>query len=269
MSNDFYQNSGYPGYGANGDSASARSELALIEAGFNKLPTLTASAGKYIRVNAGSNALESVTPAATEITNTPSGTIAATTVQAALNELAAEKVQQTTLAAAGGAGMIGNTPAGNIAGATVQAALNELDTEKEATANKSLSVTTDQASNVKFPSVKAVYDWAVGLFVSKTSSTGSAILPTGTTAQRDGSPVAGYTRFNSDYDKPEVYNGTAWTGLGGATGAGGDDIFYENGQTVTTSYTITTGKNALTAGPVTIADGATVTIPDGSTWSIV
>ena len=53
--------------------------------------------------------------------------------------------------------------------------------------------------------------------------------------------------------------------LGGA----GDQIFYENGQTVTTSYTITTGNNAMTAGPVTVATGATVTIPSGSTWTIV
>ena len=53
------------------------------------------------------------------------------------------------------------------------------------------------------------------------------------------------------------------------SGAGGDQIFYENGQTVTTSYTITTGNNAMTAGPVTVATGATVTIPSGSTWTIV
>jgi hypothetical protein len=36
----------------------------------------------------------------------------------------------------------------------------------ENTANKSTSVTTDQASNTKYPSVKAVYDWAVGLFAT-------------------------------------------------------------------------------------------------------
>lgn len=52
-------------------------------------------------------------------------------------------------------------------------------------------------------------------------------------------------------------------------GGAGDQIFYENGQTVTTSYTITTGNNAMTAGPVTVASGATVTIPSGSTWTIV
>jgi hypothetical protein len=56
---------------------------------------------------------------------------------------------------------------------------------------------------------------------------------------------------------------------GGATGAGQDDIFYENSQTVTTDYTITTGKNAMSAGPITINDGITVTVPDGSTWTVV
>ena len=38
---------------------------------------------------------------------------------------------------------------------------------KEDTANKSTSVTTDQASNTKYPSVKAVYDWVVGLLTGK------------------------------------------------------------------------------------------------------
>jgi hypothetical protein len=63
---------------------------------------------------------------------------------------------------------------------------------------------------------------------------------------------------------------TGWVfGYAGATGAGTDQIFYENGQTVTTSYTLTTSKNALSAGPITINSGATVTIPSGQSWSIV
>lgn len=54
-----------------------------------------------------------------------------------------------------------------------------------------------------------------------------------------------------------------------ATGGGLDEVFLETGQTVTTSYTITTGRNAVTPGPITIADGATVTIPADSNWVIV
>lgn len=105
--------------------------------------------------------------------------------------------------------------------------------------------------------------------VDKTSDIGSAILPAGTTAERDGSPQAGWTRFNSSLGKTETYDGTRWITGGGATGGGVDDVFYENAITVTTDYTITTGKNAMSAGPIEIADGITVTIPDGSTWSIV
>jgi hypothetical protein len=59
------------------------------------------------------------------------------------------------------------------------------------------------------------------------------------------------------------------SGSGGATGGGADQIFYENGQTVNTNYTITTNNNAGTFGPITIASGVTVTVPTGSTWSVV
>lgn len=56
---------------------------------------------------------------------------------------------------------------------------------------------------------------------------------------------------------------------GGATGGGEDEIFYENGQTVTANYTITSGKNALSTGPIEIASGVEVEIPAGSVWVIL
>ena len=69
-----------------------------------------------------------------------------------------------------------------------------------------------------------------------------------------------------------VGNGSGLTGVG-ATGAGSDQIFWENGQTVTTSYTIGTGFgaacNAMSAGPITINDSVVVTVDDGDTWTIV
>ena len=55
----------------------------------------------------------------------------------------------------------------------------------------------------------------------------------------------------------------------GATGAGTDKIFWENGQTVTQNYTITNNYNAMSAGPITINNGVSVTIGDGETWTIV
>ena len=61
-----------------------------------------------------------------------------------------------------------------------------------------------------------------------------------------------------------------WVAVGqGATGNGGDQIFVENGQTITTSYTMPTSKNAMTTGPITINSGITVTIPSGSRWVVL
>jgi hypothetical protein len=105
--------------------------------------------------------------------------------------------------------------------------------------------------------------------VRKTSSTGSAVLPVGTTAERDASPAAGYLRFNDDLDKPEVYNGTAWGSVGGgATGGGSDEVFVQNSQNVTTNYTIPGTKNAMSTGPITVDSGVTVTISSGSRWVV-
>lgn len=56
---------------------------------------------------------------------------------------------------------------------------------------------------------------------------------------------------------------------GGASGGGLDQVFYNNGQTVTTSYTIPTGQNSGTFGPITINSGVTVTVPTGSVWTVV
>ncbi len=63
--------------------------------------------------------------------------------------------------------------------------------------------------------------------------------------------------------------GATGIGGGGATGAGTDEIFWENDQNVTASYTITTNKNAMSAGPISVNAGVTVTIPSGSVWTVV
>ena len=61
----------------------------------------------------------------------------------------------------------------------------------------------------------------------------------------------------------------SWGTAGGAKGGGSDQIFYENGQTVTADYTVVATVNAGTFGPITINSGKTVTINSGGTWTIV
>ena len=103
----------------------------------------------------------------------------------------------------------------------------------------------------------------------RTGATGALVTPTGTTAERP-TGVAGYLRFNTTLAKPEVYNGSAWGSVGGgATGGGSDEVFIENTQTVNTSYSIGSGRNAMSTGPITVASGAVVTIPTGSRWIVL
>ena len=78
------------------------------------------------------------------------------------------------------------------------------------------------------------------------------------------------TRVRNGYFDTLYGDGSNLTGISaGATGGGSDEVFYENDQTVTTNYTITNGKNAMAAGPITINSGVTVTVGSGETLTIV
>ena len=100
-------------------------------------------------------------------------------------------------------------------------------------------------------------------------TTGALVVPSSTTANRP-TPVTGQFRFNTTLTQFEGYNGSAWGAVGGgATGGTGNYAFYENDITISADYTITASKNAGTFGPITVNSGVTVTVPSGSTWSIV
>jgi hypothetical protein len=100
--------------------------------------------------------------------------------------------------------------------------------------------------------------------------TGYVLIPKGTTAQRPVVPVEGEIRYNTDTSQFEGYASGAWGQLGGgATGGGGDQVFVENGVTVTADYTLSTNKNAESVGPITINSGKTVTVPSGQRWVIL
>ena len=93
-----------------------------------------------------------------------------------------------------------------------------------------------------------------------------AYTVSGNTITFTSAPSAGTNNIYVVYTT-QVINLTA--GGGAATGGGSDQVFYLNGQTVTTSYTIPANQNAMSAGPITIDAGATVTVPAGTTWTVV
>jgi len=108
------------------------------------------------------------------------------------------------------------------------------------------------------------------------TATDAIRLPAGTNAEQPSGAIslAGMMRFNTTIAVFEGYNGSVWAAVGsGASGASGNQIFWENQTTVTADYSIGGSKsgswNAMSAGPITIASGVTVTIPTGSTWTIV
>ena len=81
---------------------------------------------------------------------------------------------------------------------------------------------------------------------------------------------------NNDNKLTYVWDNEKWTvqsGLSGAagttTGGGNDLVFQENSFVCTTNFTLDTNMNALSAGPITINDGVTITIPDNQNWVIL
>lgn len=128
-------------------------------------------------------------------------------------------------------------PSGNIQTNNVQSALYELDNEK---------LSTTSASSTY--AVKTPYQ-------SASAST----------------TTVGQLWVDSDNNNLYVYDGTSYVPAGGlgATGGGADKAFYENDITITTDYTITAGRNAMSTGPITVNNGVTVTVPSGSTWTVI
>ena len=110
---------------------------------------------------------------------------------------------------------------------------------------------------------------AAKLDIKSANGVGAVILPAGTTAQRP-TGTSGSIRYNTTTGQFEGYTSTDWGSIGGgATGGGNDTVFFLNANTVTANYTISTGYNALSAGPITINANVTVNISNGANWVVV
>ncbi len=136
----------------------------------------------------------------------------------------------------------------------------------------------------------------------KVAKDGTSIsIPMGTTAQRPADPSGPRLRYNTELSRFETWDGAAWAKLGistaaevsiapisgieashvqgalgllaarpiGGPSAGSNSVIRTNAATIDEDVAIPAGVNGMTAGPVTIAAGRTVTVSPGASWSIV
>ena len=98
------------------------------------------------------------------------------------------------------------------------------------------------------------------------SGTGQVKLPAGTTGQRSGTPANGMIRYNTSLGSFEGYAAGQWGGIGGAQAGG---AIMTNKSTASVSYTIASGENGLSVGPITIDSGVTITVETDQRWLIL
>ncbi len=245
--------------------------------------------------NSASSASTSATNAANSATSASSSASTATTQATnASNSASAASTSATNASNSASAAATSATNASNSASAAATSATNAANAQTAAEA--ALDAFTDvylgafssdptldndgnalTAGDLYFNTVAnrlKVYTGSAWIFaivdtttvVEKTGSTGSAVIPSGTTAQRDGSPANGYFRYNTSVNSFEGYVNGAWGGVGGAQAGG---VIFENSLTISSNYTLTSSKNGLSVGPITIASGVTVTIPSGQRWVVL
>ncbi|CAB4122070.1 hypothetical protein UFOVP20_51 [uncultured Caudovirales phage] len=137
-------------------------------------------------------------------------------------------------------------------------------------ATGALNLNNNQINNLASPTLSTDAVNYSTFLLGNFATTGAITLPVGDNASRPVVPATGMIRYNVTGSGFEGYTPSGWSTISsGATGGGGDQIFVQNGQTVTTDYTIPIGFNASTVGPITIADNVVVTISAGSVWAVI
>ncbi len=182
------------------------------------------------------------------------------------------------------------THTGDVTGATSLTIANDAVTtakiaDDAVTADKLANTSVTAASYGSATAIPAITVDAQGrITAASTNSINTSTIPVAdessdttcfpvfvTAATGDQAPKTGSNlTFNS---ATGALGATSYTGDGssltGVASAVADGCIYENSQTISNNYTISTNKNALSAGPITIANGVTLTIPSGSVYTIV
>jgi hypothetical protein len=254
---------GYATAAAASETAAAASETAAAAS-----ETAAAASETAAGLSETAAAASETAAAASETAAAASETAAAASETAAAASETAAGLSETAAAASETAAGLSETAAGTSETNAATSASNAATSETNAATSASNAATseTNAAASEAAAAASAAGFTITSISDQANSSTGWLDLPSGNDAQR-GSPTSGAVRYNTDDSAFEGYDGSAWGALGG--GNTSSDGLWENAATISADYTISVGNNALSAGPITVGSGVTVTVPSGSTWTVI
>ena len=128
---------------------------------------------------------------------------------------------------------------------------------------------TGAAGKLRFNSTTSQFEGYTG---AAWTSVGGAAITDDTTTNSTFYPLFASTTSGTAttvYTSSTKYKYNPSTGTLSAPQVAASNGIVVNSQTVASNYTIATGDNGLSAGPVTVSSGITVTISSGSVWTVV
>ena len=148
-------------------------------------------------------------------------------------------------------------------GTKINTNLNLIDTQMKVSDDRSATNTT--VANAALPKAGGELTGDV-----TNTSTGSFQVSQGTTAQRPAGTANGRLRYNSTEAAFEGYTAAGWGEIGGGgPSLGTDSVIRTNAKVIAENITFAGSENGSTVGPITVNNGYTVTVTNGSTWIIL
>ena len=148
-------------------------------------------------------------------------------------------------------------------GTKINTNLNLIDTQMKVSDDRSAANAT--TANAALPKAGGELTGDV-----TNTSTGSFQVAQGTTAQRPAGTANGRLRYNSTEAAFEGYTAAGWGEIGGGgPSLGTDSVIRTNSKVIAENITFAGTENGSTVGPITVNNGYTVTVTNGSTWIIL
>jgi len=245
------------------EQAAADAEAARLAA-----EAAAAIAGSYVPTNWRGQWLPATAYAINDAVFNVDGSYVCTTAHTSSATFAPDAANWTIIAQSGGVVSV-NSRVGVVTLDKNDVGLGNVDNTSDA--NKPISIATQSALNAIDSDITALETGKANLATSvqKDSNVGAAQIPVGTTAERPAN-ADGKFRYNSDLDIFEGFSNGEWGQVGGGQmlGVAQNKAIFFNNTNISENLTLPTGSNGLSAGPVVVDDGFSVTVEPGSVWSI-